>query len=239
MPAIVTGEAGLIVVDADRHHPEADGIAALDALVDGQEWPPHPETITAGRGQHHFFLQPRHGPELGNATGKLPNDRIQVRGAGGIVIAPGAVRPDGAEYASAPGCPRLIEAYRMGAIPHIPEWLVRLIKPTRIASTDAVRPIAEFADHMTTYASAALRYSVTELSEAPAGNRNNRLNRAAYHLAGMAARRWISLEEIKAGLIEACWANGLIRDDGIKAMHATLRGALAAGLRKGHPGPRK
>src|SRR5262249_3161734 len=70
VPAIATGEAGLIVIDADRHHPDADGITALDALVDGQEWPLHPVTITAGGGRHHFFLQPLHRPALGNATGK-------------------------------------------------------------------------------------------------------------------------------------------------------------------------
>jgi len=47
-------------------------------------------TKTANGGAYLFFKQPK-GEPLGNGRGQLP-DGIDVRGVGGFVIAPGAVR---------------------------------------------------------------------------------------------------------------------------------------------------
>jgi hypothetical protein len=51
-----------------------------------------------------------------------------VRGAGGWIVAPGAVRPDGATYRPRKGTPSLAEAYRAGTIPALPEKLAEIIQ---------------------------------------------------------------------------------------------------------------
>jgi hypothetical protein len=58
VPGIELGRAGLVVIDADRHDPEEDGVQAFAALrVEHQEFP-HPQTLTAEGGEHHFYRQP-------------------------------------------------------------------------------------------------------------------------------------------------------------------------------------
>jgi hypothetical protein len=46
------GRAGLVVIDADRHDPKEDGVQAFAGLrAEHQEFP-HPQTLTAGGGEH-------------------------------------------------------------------------------------------------------------------------------------------------------------------------------------------
>ena len=124
--AIEMGGAGLVAIDADRHRKGADGQEAYAQLVcDVGAPPPHPTTDTPSNGNHHFFRAPP-DIEIGTSSGALPAG-IDVRGRGGLVIAPGAVRPDGVVYSSAKDSPRLADAYRDGTIPVLPEAFVRLI----------------------------------------------------------------------------------------------------------------
>jgi hypothetical protein len=124
--AIEMGRAGLVAIDADRHRKGADGQEAYAQLVcDIGPPPPHPTTDTPSNGNHHFFRAPL-GADIGTSSGALPAG-IDVRGRGGLVIAPGAVRPDGVVYSPAQNCPRLADAYRDGTIPVLPEAFVRLI----------------------------------------------------------------------------------------------------------------
>jgi Bifunctional DNA primase/polymerase, N-terminal len=127
VPAVALGRCGLVVVDPDRHQGGADGVTAFADLVRRRGGlPPHPVTETAGGGEHHVFHQ-RDGEPLGNRTGGLP-DGICVRGYGGFVVAPGAVRPDGAAWRADSHAPDLADAFRNKTIPIIPEWLVELIR---------------------------------------------------------------------------------------------------------------
>ena len=85
VPGIESGEAGLVVIDADRHEDGVDGVAGFAGLVAGHSDPnPHLKTSTAGAGEHHFYCQPP-GMQLGNGEGRLP-DGINVRGTGGFVV---------------------------------------------------------------------------------------------------------------------------------------------------------
>jgi hypothetical protein len=102
VPGIELGQAGLVVIDADRHDDGADGVAAFNGLMAGYDGQgPHPKSSTAGGGEHHFFSQPP-DMQLGNGEGRLPKG-INVRGRGGFVVAPGAVRPDGVTWKPTPG----------------------------------------------------------------------------------------------------------------------------------------
>jgi hypothetical protein len=123
VPGIELGRAGLVVLDPDRHANGPDGMEAYAQLIcDIGELPQHP-TAKTPQGYHHYFLQPN-GSALGNSPGGLPAG-IDVRGAGGWTVAPGAVRGDGEVYSQ--DTPSLAEAYAAHAIPALPESIVRLI----------------------------------------------------------------------------------------------------------------
>ena len=119
------GRARLVAIDVDCHGC-VDGQEAFAQLVcDHGVLEPHPTTTTPTGGNHHFFALPD-GAEIGTARGDLPSG-IDVRGAGGWVVAPGSIRPDGAAYVPTSGTPDLAEAYRSKAIPNLPDFFARLI----------------------------------------------------------------------------------------------------------------
>lgn len=125
---IELGRAKLIVVDLDRHG-GPDGVAAFETLVARYgDLPPHPEARTPGDGHHHIFSQPE-GRTLGNRKGALPAG-IDVRGAGGWIVAPGSVRSDGRRWAPVESAPSLIDAYHKRVIPPLPQWLATIISAT-------------------------------------------------------------------------------------------------------------
>ena len=131
VPGIELGRSGLLVVDADRHG-GPDGVAALDELTAANGgFPEHPVTETPGNGEHHIFRQPA-GQKLGNRTGSLPPG-IDVRGVGGWIVAPGAVRPDGRSWQTAAGTPSLTDVFKSKNVPPPPDWLVNLVRAPRAA----------------------------------------------------------------------------------------------------------
>ncbi len=165
VPGIQLGGAGLIVIDADRHDGGADGVSAFAALRDrhgGDSY--HPRTLTAGFGEHHYYVQPA-GRLLGNGEGQLPGG-INVRGAGGFVVAPGSIRPDGAIWEPRPGAPELPTAFRAGQIPELPSWLVEILAPgfhqDRSNATASAEPTPS---RERAYAAKALEACVAELEQ--------------------------------------------------------------------------
>lgn len=126
--AIATG-AGLLVVDIDG--PEGN------ASIAGCELAPTP-TVTTGRGRHLYFADPAGKGRC--ATGLRPG--VDVRAAGGYVIAAPSVHPSGASYSWAPGLSPddLIP-------PPAPQWLLDELLPRgRIPpdeATDMRDPIPE------------------------------------------------------------------------------------------------
>ena len=77
VPGIELGRAGLVVIDADRHNPKEDGVQAFAGLRAEHQESPHPETRTAGGGEHHVYRQPV-GRAFGNKEGNLPEGRPSV-----------------------------------------------------------------------------------------------------------------------------------------------------------------
>src|SRR5262249_30187944 len=126
VPGIELGRAGLIVLDPDVHPGAPNGAEAFERVVRDIGGLPSGYPLTdPPAGSHYYFTQPP-GMTLGNSEGALPQS-INIRGAGGFVIAQGAVRSDGAVYRSREGTPLLTEAYRNRTIPALPPELVRLI----------------------------------------------------------------------------------------------------------------
>src|SRR5262245_8982605 len=129
LPAIDLEKCDLIVLDGDRHG-GPDGRTALRELLKQQGFDGRttPSAITPRDGVHVYSLQ--NVREHGNARGVLPAG-IDVRGCGGYVISPYAVFADGRQYKAVPGTPDLIEAFKAGTIPHVPQGIVDLIKANK------------------------------------------------------------------------------------------------------------
>ncbi|BBE74572.1 DUF3987 domain-containing protein [Oharaeibacter diazotrophicus] len=240
LPGIELGRAGLVVIDADRHGDGPDGIAALAelaALHGGL--PVGPIVETAGGGLHYVFRNVPADP-LGNSPGALPAG-VDVRGAGGWIVAPGAVRSDGAAYREVDGAPSLAEAFAEdGAgdeLPTIPAWLAEIIRrPKAPAKPETwrapARPVAAPAtvgDRERRYAAKALAAEAAKLASVTSG-RNSALNAAAVKVGHYVGAGWIGEAEASDALAEAATANGYVAKDGSRAMLATLASGLRAGM---------
>ena len=234
VPGIELGRSGLIAIDADQHH-GPDGVAAMNKLVaDHGNLPNGPRTKTGGNGLHLIFKQ-SDGVKLGNGEGSLP-DGINVRGAGGYVVGPGAVRPDGAIYEVAEDGPDLAEAFASGTIPMVPGWLVDILRKSE-GKNDAApaQGMGVPDDRERAFATAALTNCIVEIQQAARGTRNNTLNSVAYRLGRMVARGWIEEQAVIGGLSRACHANGLVSDDGMETVRRTIESGVTAG--RTHPYP--
>lgn len=113
---IVTGEiSNLVVLDIDPQH---GGAQSLDELESRNEPLPRTvEAITGGGGRHLYFTYPPR--PLRNRAGLVAG--LDLRGQGGMVVAPPSIHPSGRAYAWAPG--RDPAACDVAALP---QWIVRL-----------------------------------------------------------------------------------------------------------------
>ncbi len=91
--ALVTGAvSGLVVLDIDPAHGGAETLAAIEQRHG--EMPRTVEAATGGGGRHLYFAHP--GSEVCNRTGLAPG--LDLRGDGGIIIAPPSIHPSGKPY---------------------------------------------------------------------------------------------------------------------------------------------
>lgn len=108
-----TGAAsGRIVIDVDPRNGGDETLRDLEA-----EYGPLPETLralTGGGGAHYYFSNP--GVRLATALGP----GIDVKGAGGFVVLPPSIHPNGGRYEWDAGC-------RAGHIAELPAWLLTLL----------------------------------------------------------------------------------------------------------------
>jgi hypothetical protein len=91
--AIVTGAvSALLVLDVDPRHGGEESLRRLQR-VHGT-LPPTPEVLTGGGGRHLYFAHP--GGMVRNRVGLMPG--VDVRGDGGLVVAPPSLHPSGRRY---------------------------------------------------------------------------------------------------------------------------------------------
>jgi hypothetical protein len=69
----------------------------------------------------------------------------------------------------------------------------------------------------------------------PNSGRNTKLNALAFRLGTMAARDWVSRDEVTSALFEAAIACRLVADDGEAGVRATIESGLSSGERTPHP----
>jgi hypothetical protein len=226
--AITTGPAGLVVVDLDvappdeprpADLPDADGGAAVfEALVARHDsmaddtW----TVATASGGRHLYYRAPDGGGPWRNTAGRL-GWHIDTRAGGGYVVAAGSV-VDGRTYRVLRAVPLL----------DLPDWLARLLAPSSVPATGPCRTSPTQAGR--NYGARALEGEVERVLEAPVGQRNAALNRAAWNLARHIAAGLLPRHVVEDALWEAGVAAGGQTPAGVAA---TIRSAINARLRRG------
>jgi hypothetical protein len=83
------------------------------------------------------------------------------------------------------------------------------------------------------YGTAALDRECAALADASPGGRNHALNRASYRLFQLVAGGELDRHDVVDRLVGACHRNGLVHDDGLPSVIATIRSGARAGLQ--HP----
>jgi hypothetical protein len=126
--ALVTGAlSGLVVLDVDPRH---GGEASLREFERQHgALPRSVEAATGGGGRHIYFRHP--GGLVRNRVGLAPG--LDLRGDGGLVVAPPSVHPSGRRYAWEPGrSPDEIEPAEM------PGWFEALARGPRVGRGHAL-----------------------------------------------------------------------------------------------------
>jgi hypothetical protein len=129
--------------------------------------------VETRRGWHIYFEQPDRYP-IGCPKQHALGENIDVKGHGGMVLGPGSVI-DGHDYALVRG-----DLARVGRCPY---WLSHLLVPRKRTLSEQRRlehqrskPLRGWAARM------KIKQAVMQISNAPPGHRNDRLNTWAYAL---------------------------------------------------------
>jgi Bifunctional DNA primase/polymerase, N-terminal/AAA domain len=163
------GKSGILVVDEDQLG-EWERVCEFLGID-----PPHTFTVRTAKGRHFYFLQPPSAP-FSNKEGALRGFKLNIRGAGGLVVAPGSLHETGVVY-------EIIDTAEIVATPtQLIDALTGKVKPSHNGETDAVMrvppdnrgwwregPIANGNRHHAIVAAAgwALRMGLTENEAKP------------------------------------------------------------------------
>jgi len=177
---IATG-AGLLVLDVDTKN-RHDGHATLAGLQAQHGVLPRTFTVRTPSGGTHFYFATL--ADVRNSAGKL-GDGLDIRGAGGYVVAPPSVTPAGCYevICDVPPAPA-------------PDWLLAA----------ATRPA-------TKYAQAAIDRACRRIASAPEGERNETLNREAFGALQLAAAGELPEADTRAKLEQSARCNGLSQSE--------------------------
>ena len=218
---IPTGAAsGVFILDIDGEF----GAASL-CEIEAKHGPLPATLISAtGKGRHSWF---RAECEIPCSTGKIAPG-LDVRGDGGYVVAPPSVHPNGTLYRwinDLPPAPA-------------PLWLIQLAlrkpsppPPSPPATSSPRSPIETTSASSAAYGHAALDREIAALAVTAPGNRNAALNCASFRLHQLVAGQELYGDEVARGLLNATQANGLLADDGVRQVQATIRSGANAGMR--------
>jgi P4 family phage/plasmid primase-like protien len=215
---ICTGpESNLVVIDCDTAAAHgADGVAAMRALI--AEHGDLPDTIEAlsPSGSWHIYFRWPSGADIRNSAGLIAPG-VDVRGIGGMILAPPSTRPGA-------GCYRWQNPPGLFDLADCPEWLIRLAsKPEKPSESATPRPTG----NASRWADAALRNEIAAVLAAPEGCRNETLNRAAFNLAQIVASGELDESDVVTRLTAAATAAGLEAGE----IGATIRSGMTAGAK--------
>ena len=224
---IATG-TGLVVldldVDSDRN---IDGRYELERLEAEVGPLPTTATVTTPRGGEHRYFHVAAGIDIRNSASKVAPG-IDIRAAGGYVIAPPSKRPDGSCWSWRPG-----PITGIAALPS--PWLDLLMKkPSQECSTAAPKcPMKRRDGSPGAYGQAALEAECADVAGTPEGGRNARLNRAAFAVGQLVAGGELEEHEAVDALLNAALAAGLPEAEARR----TIRSGFDTGQREPRTAP--
>lgn len=212
-----TGAAsGLFVVDLDidKDTGEAVGEASLAALGLSHLIGDVPTVATPSGGRHLYFRD----CGLGNTAGKLGR-KIDTRGTGGYVIAPGSVLAAGA-YVLLNG------SVTRETLSPLPEGFLARLRADPPQGQSQPSFMIDTGPRATGWAEAAVQGELGRVMAAREGERNHALNRAAFSLAQIIAGGGLEESPTRARLLSAALAIGLPEAESL----ATIASGIGAGL---------
>jgi len=218
---IATGaRSGIVVVDVDR----PAGEASLQVVEN--ELGPLPVTLRAVTGGGGLHLLYAHPGGLRNRVGGLPGypeclPNVDLRADGGAIVAPPSSHVSGAPYRWLDPSVPLAPA---------PSWLREPPRPTVVIPAESRGP-----GHDTGYGLSALRREIGQLLGVEGGDRNHRLNRAAFSLGMLVAGGELSEALVQAELSAAGVAIGLDAYE----VERTIASGLREGLRRPRVAPHR
>jgi Bifunctional DNA primase/polymerase, N-terminal len=211
-------ESGVVVLDVDGQA----GRRALRALVNAHAQFDARWARSGGGGWHAYFAHP--GATMPSSAGRV-DDGLDVRGEGGDVVAPPSrhgtcriyrwvVPPHGSANA--------------GGLPPIPRWLLHLAAAPAAPAGSRPAHVWLRTGRSAAYATAAVEREAHEIAHAPVGQRNHRLNRAAFRLGQLVGAGMVEESIAAAALVKA----GLAAGPGERKIRSTVRRGLQAGIRQ-------
>ena len=209
-------ESGLFVVEADSVQGHGvDGVGAFEALC--KEHGGLPTTIEAESpsGSIHFYFRWPKDVAINNSVGQVAPG-VDVRGDGGMVVAPPSVKPGGGAYRwrKPPGLFELADC---------PEWLLELCRKPK--------PPVKAAPHAhgapDAWTNTALGQELARVLSASSGERNATLNSAAFKLGQIVGGGGLSEEAVVAELQNAGLQSGLEVIEVLPTIMSGLRAGMA------------
>ena len=212
----------LVCVDTDS--PE------VEAWVQGQAVLPPTPTAKTANGCHRYYLAPAGLPHFdGSPT------RPEVRAGTHYTVLPPSTHPSGLVYEWLPGL-----AIGGVALADLPPWGIALMRgEDKPEQARRPAPPMTAAERVAQYGKTALGREVADLSAAHEGGRNSSLNAAAYALGQLVGGGVLVETDVRQALIGACHANGLIKDDGLRAVERTLDSGLQSGMKEPRTPPQR
>jgi len=215
---IATLESKLLVLDLDDKN-GVNGVEWLSAEIKKHgEWPDTVEGLSPSGGWHVYFQYPDFDPKT--CAGEVAPG-VDVRGHGGMIIAPPSVKPGGTKgyvWKNAPGVYEVAPA---------PQWLLDQLPHHNARPKTPARPAnVPPAPPSPAYGEKALQGQIATLLAAPQGTRNAALNTAALKLGQLVPDGHLSESLIIEQLTEAAARIGL---DAVETA-ATIKSGMSKGM---------
>lgn len=218
----------IVVLDID-HRPEQgwDAIAIgkiLRIKFDIQDCP----IVRTPSGGFHLWLQLPHGFKARNWTyqhGRFPVDGVDIRTNGGLAVSPPSTRA--AKDGKQAGKYQWLGSCR--TLPMASPALVEALTPPAYEPRD-VGEVRAFVGDISAYCEAALQSELAAIAHCGKGGRNLQLFKSSAALASIVAAGGLPEEHTKDALLTMAKHNGLAKEDGIRAVLATIESGFASGV---------
>ncbi|WP_084331776.1 bifunctional DNA primase/polymerase [Hyphomonas adhaerens] len=184
-----------------------------------------PVARTPSGGYHIWLSLPREAKARNwtSAHNCFPIEGVDVRTEGGFVVAPPSAKEYGSTYNWASPMPSLSMA---------PASLVKDLCPP--AEVYHPRPLPKCSANLSAYVEAAYSAEISAVRLCARGDRNAQLFRSSAALGSFIGAGLLPLNHVLQSLLMAADACGLIREDGQRAILATIK----SGIQRGQERPR-